>query len=76
MTNALKELMRRAENWPRDAQDRLVEIGLEIEAERGGVYHPTPEELEAIDEGLAQLDRGQIATEQEVEEAFARFRRA
>lgn len=70
----LKDLFRRAEAWRTEAQDRLVEAGLAIEAMERGTYRPTPDELAAIDEGLAQLDRGETATEKEVEDAFSRFR--
>ena len=40
------------------------------------MYHADPEELEAIDEALGQVARGEIATPEEIEAAFARFRRA
>jgi predicted transcriptional regulator len=49
---------------------------LEIEALRHGVYHATADELRAIDEGLAAVERGEIATDAEVEAVFAKFRRA
>jgi predicted transcriptional regulator len=39
-------------------------------------YHATPEELQAIDEGLEAIRRGEIATEEEVEAVFAKFRRS
>jgi predicted transcriptional regulator len=38
-------------------------------------YVATDDELAAIDEALAQMERGEFATDAEVEEAFARFRR-
>lgn len=76
MTSRLKELIDRAATWPAEDQDRLADLGRAIEAEHGGTYHPTPEELVAIDEGLASLDRGEIATEEEVAAALAAFRRA
>ena len=54
MNQNLKELVRRAETWPDEAQEELAQLGIEIEAERGGaVYHPTPAELAAIDEADA-----------------------
>ncbi len=71
MNKALKDLMTRAEKWPERAQEELVQVGLEIEAEQSGVYHATPEELDAID----QADRSGTATDGEVEAAFRKFRR-
>jgi hypothetical protein len=54
------------------SQDEVLRIGLEIEFCRAGAYQATPEELEAID--LA--DSAPIATGEEVEKVFAKFRRA
>jgi predicted transcriptional regulator len=75
MTQSVKEILRRIENWPQEDQEELAEIARDIEARRSGVYHPTAEELEAIDEGLAQLARGEYASREEVEAAFAKFGR-
>jgi len=38
-------------------------------------YSASPDELRAIDEALAQAARGEFASDQDVEAAFARFRR-
>jgi hypothetical protein len=60
------------EGWPEEAQIELAEIALQIDAEpAGGDDHASPEELEAIDEGLA----GDPATDEDVEAAFAAFQR-
>jgi predicted transcriptional regulator len=40
-----------------------------------GPYVASDKELAAIDEALAQTQRGELATEEEIEAAFARFRR-
>jgi hypothetical protein len=76
MTRRLEETLERARAWPEEAQDELAEIALEIEAElAAGDYRATPEELEAIDEALGQVARGELATREEVEAAFRTFRR-
>lgn len=76
MAVKLKELLERAETWPEDAQQELVQLGAEIEGElQAGDYQATPEELAAIDEALEQIARGEVATEAEVEAAFRTFRR-
>jgi hypothetical protein len=60
------------ERWPEEAQIELAEIALQIDAElAGGDDHASLEELEAIDDGLA----GEPATDDDVEAAFAAFRR-
>jgi hypothetical protein len=71
-TKALQEAMARIERWPEEAQIDLAEIARQIDAElASGDYRASPEELEAIDEGLA----GEPATDEDVEAAFAAFRR-
>src|SRR5437879_4859282 len=77
VTRKLKELIERAETWPSSAQEELVQVGLEIEAEhKSGTYTATADELKAIDEALAQADRGEVLSEEEAETAFERFRGA
>jgi hypothetical protein len=69
----VKAVLARVPTWPEDRQQELVEVALEIEAELAGAeYAATPEELAAIDEGLS----GDAASEEEVDAAFALFRRA
>ena len=75
MKSSLRKLLERVETWPETAQDELVRAGLEIEAEQSGRYRATALELQALDEALAQVRRGEIASEQEIEDAFAKFRR-
>ncbi len=74
MTVNLKKVLARAENWSEQDQEELAQLALEIEARRHGVYHATPEELKDIDEALAEVARGEIASEKEVEAIFAKFR--
>ena len=62
----LAEVLERAQSWPEEDQERLIELAREIEADRSGVYVMTPEEEEAVNRGLAQADRGEFATDEEV----------
>ena len=67
----VKAILERVPTWPEYGQQRLAEIALEIEAELASAeYEATPDELAAIDEGLA----GEAASEEEVKAAFAVFR--
>ena len=69
----VKAVLDRVLTWPRERQEELAEIALEIEAELGsGIYYATPEELQAVDEA----ERSGVASEQEVEAAFRTFRGA
>jgi predicted transcriptional regulator len=76
MTPNTKRLLAQVETWPEEDQEELAACAREIEARRSGVYHATSEELRAIDEGIAELDRGEVASEAEVRAAFAKFRSA
>jgi nitrate reductase NapAB chaperone NapD len=72
----VKHVLSRVARWSEDDRDELGQIALEIEARRRGVCHATPEELQAIDEALAAVARGEIASDEEVEAVFAKYRRA
>ena len=68
----LKALLERVSTWPEERQRQLAELALDIEAEMSdSAYQASAEELQAIDEGLA----GEPASQEEVEAAFASFRR-
>ncbi|MGC2523740.1 MAG: hypothetical protein WA417_14065 [Stellaceae bacterium] len=68
----VKAVLERVPTWPAERQQELAELALEIEAELASDnYAATPEELMAIDEGLA----GEAASEEEIKAAFALFRR-
>jgi hypothetical protein len=76
MKSELRIMLARIERWPEEDQEELVQVALEIEARRHGVYHATPDELRAIDEALAAVERGEVASGEEVEAVFAKYRRA
>ena len=71
----LKTVLERVATWPDSDQEELLEFALEIEARREGTYDPTPEELQAIDEAIQAVRRGELATDVEVEAVFAKYRR-
>ena len=72
MTTSTKTLLERVGTWVPEDQEELAEFAREIEARRTGVYHASSEELEAIDEA----DHGGVASQEEVDAAFAKFRSA
>jgi hypothetical protein len=69
-----KDIMERVEAWPDADQAELLEYALEIEARREGPFEPTPEELRDIDEAIAAVRRGEVASKEEVEAVFAKYR--
>jgi hypothetical protein len=60
------ELLARIASWPKEDQEELAELAREIEARRSGMYEPTPEEEAAIRQGIAELDRGEWVSEEEM----------
>ena len=76
-TTDLKNLLERVQAWPEEAQDELVAVANQIESElQGGNYLATEEELRILDEAMASIDRGEVATDAEIKAAFAKFRSA
>jgi len=72
----LRDLMERIQSWPEEAQEELADIALEIEAEfRRGAYRANPKELAGIDRWLKAAREGRLATDQDVEAVFAKYRR-
>lgn len=72
----IKEILRRAEGWPKSAQEDLAQAALEIEKElQEDTYTATPEEVAAIERGLKEAEQGLFATDAEVEAVFAKYRR-
>src|SRR5690606_14027847 len=66
MNAILRHLLETAESWPEEDQKELVAYAREIEARRTGLYMLSDEERAAIEEGIAQADRGEFATDEEV----------
>ena len=73
MNAQLKHLLEIAESLPDADQDELVAYAREIEARRRGVYVLDDDERAAIEDGLAQADRGEFATDEEVAATFKRY---
>jgi hypothetical protein len=75
MISALKDALKAAETWPEEDQEALLEAARDIEAQRSGVYEATPEELAAVDRGLADARAGRFASDEAVAAVKATFRR-
>lgn len=69
-------LMERAADWPAEAQAELVQSMLQIESKYQGVYHLDADERAALARSAEDMRLGRFASDEEVQEVFARFRRA
>jgi predicted transcriptional regulator len=74
MSNKLREIIERAETWPEEAQEEAIATLQAIEAEFAEPYELTEDDHKAIDRGLEDVRRGRIASEEEVNRLFARYR--
>jgi predicted transcriptional regulator len=72
MTHTTKEILNRVPTWPPEDQEELAEVAREIEARRSGLYVLDEEEETAIREGLAELDRGEWVTEDQMKSFWKR----
>lgn len=74
MIKALEQAVEKVKKLSRERQEYAAEI-LEQIAEAGdGVYALSEEERRLVREGLAELDRGEVATEAEVRAVFDKYR--
>jgi hypothetical protein len=63
--------MARISGWPEEDQQELLQYAREIEAGHEGPYRATPAELQVLDEAVAAVRRGEVATDEEVVAVFA-----
>jgi hypothetical protein len=75
MTRALEQAVEKVKKLSRERQEYAAEV-LEQIAEAGdGVHALSEEERRLVREGLAELDRGEAATDAEVRAVFDKYRR-
>jgi predicted transcriptional regulator len=67
--NAVLDAIR---SWPREDQEELVDMARAIVARRAGVYVMTEEEQAAVREGLAEADRGDFVSDEDMEAFWKR----
>ena len=68
----IEALIERIASWPGRAQEEAVESLLSIEARYVDGYHMSSDERSAVLEGLAQADRGEFVSDEEVAAFFKR----
>lgn len=76
MTKLLDEAIAKVRELPDEEQERAAEsLMVFAELAKQGVYKLSAQERAAIEASKAQARRGQLATDAEVEAAYARFRK-
>ena len=64
----------RVKTWPLERQEEAMCVLLEMEAQSIEVYQLSEEELAEIEEGMAEVRRGEFASDEEVAALFNRYR--
>jgi predicted transcriptional regulator len=68
----IKAVLDRVLLWPPDKQEVAADFLRLLETQQE-FYEPTEEEMVAIREGLAQADRGEFASDEEVSALWRKF---
>jgi hypothetical protein len=76
VAKALKDILTRVETWPEEAQEEAAASLQALEEELLVPYELTDADKAAIDRGLEAVRKRDIATDQEVEAVFAKYRQA
>lgn len=74
MTDLMEKALAAIGRWPAARQNEAAEMLLALDR-LDATYTASPDELAAVDEALAQVQRGEYSTDADVEAAFKRFRR-
>jgi predicted transcriptional regulator len=70
MNKIAETILDRIADWPKEAQEELMQSIADIEARHLGVYHLSDDERAAVREGLAQAARGEFVPDDAVEAYF------
>ena len=74
MNKRLETLIERVSALPEEAQEELLDHIAIIEAKHSGVYELSDDECAAVRRGLEEMRQGKLASDEEVEAAFSRYR--
>ncbi|HEY4521377.1 MAG TPA: hypothetical protein VJL57_03205 [Candidatus Paceibacterota bacterium] len=72
----IETLLERVGAWPQEAQEELLRSSMDIERKHVGKYYLDDGERADIREGLAEIERGEVASDEEVQKTFKKLRNA
>ncbi len=74
MIKVLEQAIEKVKALSTERQEYAAEVLEQIADAGDAVYHLSDEERRMVREGLAELDRGEVATEAEVRAVFDKYR--
>jgi hypothetical protein len=74
MIKALEQAIEKVKVLPRERQEYAAEVLEKIASTDEGIYPLSDEERRLVREGLAELDRGEVASEADVRAVFDKYR--
>jgi phage-related protein len=72
MTKLLEQAIEEVRKLPESEQDEAAELLFALSEIAKGPYQLSEEELAAVEKGLAAAERGEFATDEEMDEFFRR----
>ena len=75
MIKALEQAIEKIKSLSVERQEYAAEVLEQIAQGDDQIYHLSDEERRLVDEGLAELDRGEAAAEAEVRAVFDKYRK-
>ncbi|WP_203566173.1 hypothetical protein [Aurantimonas aggregata] len=75
MTKLLEQAVARVRALPADQQDEFARVLLRLAGDDGPVYQLTPEENASLAGSLAEAERGEFATDEQVQAVWAKYNR-
>jgi hypothetical protein len=75
MTDLMEKALATIKGWSAAQQEEAALILLALDRLGPEAYPASDAELQAVDEALAELESGQLASESDVDAAFSRFRK-
>jgi predicted transcriptional regulator len=70
----IESVLDRVRTWPQQRQEDAARILLAMEDQDTGVYRLSDTERAEIRAALAEVERGEVATDEQVSAVFNRFR--
>jgi predicted transcriptional regulator len=70
----IDEVLARVRTWPTEKQEDAIQMLRAMDEIEGVVYHLTPDEERDLEEALREIERGEVATDEEVAAVFNRAR--